>query len=220
MKRLLLFSFVLFVMVFSSCEKNDVDESGMARLKVVNASPNAGAQNFYLVNSSLINTGLEFSQASDYLSTHSGNRLVASFRDKNTNVEYANGELWMADGDSYTVYLAGQGSKARVKQYEDDLSAPSAGKAKVKFIHLSDGAPSDIRIKDGSGDNLVTNLSRNIESGYKNIAPGTLSLSIYSTSTGNLVGNFSLSSFVEGKVYAVFITGDQSSNIQVYKVDY
>lgn len=118
------------------------------------------------------------------------------------------------------MFLAGEGGDARVKLYEDKLSTPPSGNARVKFIHLSDGAPSDIRIKNGAGDNLVTNLSRNIQSGYENIPAGTLAFSIYGTGQGNLVGNFELGGFTAGRNYTVYITGNSSSNIQAQKIEY
>lgn len=217
-----LFKFLCLIIItgFVSCEKNDVDETGSANLKVVNASPTSGIQNFYLVNSTLISTGLAYTQFSDYISTYAGNRLVASFKDLTTNVEYASGELWMANGESYTVYLAGEGSDARVKLFEDNLSAPSSGKAKVKFIHLSDGAPSDIRIKDASGSELINNVSRNIASSYKNVNPGTLNFSLYGTASGDLIGNFEAGPLVAGRIYSVYITGSSSSAIQANTVEY
>jgi hypothetical protein len=205
---------------FSSCEKNNIDESGMANLKVVNASPNSNAQNFYLANSALVTTGLSFTAASNYISTYTGSRLVAEFRNMDTNTDFATGELWLFRGESYTVYLAGEGGNARVKLYQDDLSSPPSGKARIKFIHLSDGAPSDIRIKTASGDNLVTNLSRNLASGYINIAPGTLSIAITGTALGKDVGQFDIPSFTAGRVYAVYITGASSGDIQVHTVEY
>jgi hypothetical protein len=211
---------LLSVIVFSSCEKNDVDESGTANIRVVNASPNSSVQNFYLANNALITTGLGFTEASGYISTHSGNRLVAQFRNKDTNADYATGELWLGNGESYTVYLAGEGQNARVKVFEDKFSTPPGDMARVKFIHLSDGAPSDIRIKNSAGDNLVLNLSRNLASGYVNIPAGTLALEIYGTGQGNNVGNFSLSPFTAGKLYNVYITGASSADIKVYKIEY
>lgn len=65
---------------------------------------------------------------------------------------YASGEIWTANNIDQTVYLAGKGSNARVKVYTDDLGAPNNGKVKIKFIHLSDDAPSVITIKNSSGD--------------------------------------------------------------------
>ncbi|WP_079686851.1 DUF4397 domain-containing protein [Ohtaekwangia koreensis] len=50
---------------------------------------------------------------------------------------------------------------------------------KVKFIHLSDAAPSNIYIKDSNGETIVSNLTINIESGYSTFDPGALSLQLY-----------------------------------------
>ncbi|WP_338839199.1 DUF4397 domain-containing protein [Flavobacterium ginsenosidimutans] len=212
----LLFSTV----AISSCEKNDIDDAGTAQLKVVNASSTSAEQRFFLVNKELTGDALAYTEYSDYISTYTGNRLVGSFRDAQTGAEVADGELWMANGERYTVYLAGSGSKARVKMFEDKLSTPSAGRARIKFIHLSDGAPSDIRIKDASGDNIVNSISRNIASGYQNIPPGTLTFSIYGLSSGNLLGTFDVPDLLEGKNYSIYITGDSSNNLEVHKVQY
>lgn len=209
----------LAIGALSSCEKDDVDEFGSAQLKVVNASPESGTQNFYLLGN-VLKEGLGYGDYSSFISTNSGNRLSASFKNQNNGAEYADGELWMSNNKQYTVYLVGSGSDARLKQFEDDLSSPASGKAKIKFIHLSDGAPSDLRIKDASGDILINNISRNIESGYKSINAGTFSFSVSNTGTGNLVGNFQLDSFEAGKVYTIYFAGESSSTIQARKVEY
>lgn len=149
---------------------------------------------------------------------NSGNRLVASFRKAGTDAEYAVGELWMGNGKSYTVYLAGDDSKAKVKLYEDDLSVPPLGK--VKFIHLSDGVPPDVRRKDLSGNEIINNISRNVESSYKNFDPGSLKFSLYGTASDNLIGNFEVSDLEAGRIYAVYLIGTESTNIQANIVEY
>lgn len=209
----------LSIASLSSCEKDDVDEYGAAQLKIVNASSNSGIQDFYLLGD-LVKDELNYNQYSDFITVPSGNRLTTSFKDHNSGVEYAGGELWMLNGKHYTVYLIGTGSNARVKQFEDDLSSPASGKAKIKFIHISDGAPSDLRIKDALGSIIVNDISRNIESAYKSIDPGTFTFSIYNTGTASLVGNFQLDAFVSGKIYSIFIDGESSSSVQVHKVEY
>ncbi|MFT4204741.1 MAG: DUF4397 domain-containing protein [Chitinophagaceae bacterium] len=210
---------VSLISIVSSCKKDDVDEYGSAYLKVVNASEESPTQSFYLLNN-LIKADLDYAEYSDFINVNSGNRLSASFKTESSGASYADGELWMAKGEYYTVYLVGSGSNARIKQYEDNLSSPNTGKAKIKFIHLSDGAPSDLRIRDASGDILINNISRNIESGYKNIDPGTFVFSITGTASGNSIGNYELNDISAGKIYTIFIAGESSSNIQVHKVEY
>lgn len=203
----------------SSCEKDDVDEYGSAQLRVVNASEGSGSQDFYLLGDRL-ESDLQYRESSNTKTTPSGNRLSASFRAANSSSDYAKGELWLANSKRYTVYLAGTGSFARIKQFEDDLSAPPAGKVKIKFIHLSDGIVSDIRIKDVSGEEMVNNLSRNLESRYVTVSAGDLSFSVYATGTGNLVKNLIVPSLESGRIYTVFLSGESSQTLEAGLVQY
>jgi hypothetical protein len=191
---------------FSSCKKNDIDPSGQFHLKVVNASATAGSQSFTLAGTVLVSGGLNYTDASPYITSPSGTRLVAEFKNDGTSSVYASGEIWTANNIDQTVYLAGQGSKARVKVYTDDLGAPNNGKVKIKFIHLSDDAPSVITIKNSSGDDLVTTLARDIASGYKYVDPGTLSVQFYGTASKNNIGTFDVTDLQAGKIYTLYLT--------------
>lgn len=203
---------------FSSCEKNTIDPSGQFNIKVVNAAATSGAQSFTLANSVLVSGGLNYTDASGYITTASGKRLVMEFKNESTNSLYASGELYTTNGVSFTVYLVGKGSSARVKSFEDDLATPNNGKVKIKFIHLSDAAPSDINIKDASGDNLVTNISRNIASGYKYVDPGTLQVQLYGTASRNNIGNFSVTDLQAGKIYSLYLTDAPNGGLVINKV--
>jgi hypothetical protein len=203
---------------FSSCKKNNIDPSGQFHLKIVNASATAGAQSFTLAGTVLVSGGLNFTDASGYITSPSGTRLVAEFKNDGTNTVYASGEIWTANTIDQTVYLAGQGSKARVKVYTDDLGAPNNGKVKIKFIHLSDDAPSVITIKNSSGDDLVTTLARDIESGYKYVDPGTLSVQFYGTASRDNIGNFDVTDLQAGKIYTLYLTDSASGSPVLYKV--
>jgi hypothetical protein len=202
----------------SSCEKNDVDEGGSVNLKVVNASPNSTGMSFILANNVLITGGLDFTESSDYINTNAGSRMVAQFRTEGSASNFASAELLLFRDLTYTVYLAGEGSNARVRFFQDNLSAPGSGKAKVKFIHFSNGIPANINIKNGAGSNLVTNLTRDIASGYQDIDPGALSLQIYDTALKTSVGTFDAGTLVAGKIYSIYITGSSSDNVSVHQV--
>ena len=209
----------LIVTGLFSCEEDDVDEYGSAELKVVNAAQESGVQKFYLLGN-LIKENLAYSEYSDYINVNSGNRLSAEFRNQNNGIENADGELWLANTKHYTVYLVGSGSDARIKQFEDNISSPSSGKAKIKFIHLSDGIASDIRIKNASGDEIVNNLSRNIESTYKTIDPGSFSFSLYSTASGTLIKSFNFNNIEAGKIYTIYFSGESGAGLQARQVIY
>ncbi|WP_343667621.1 DUF4397 domain-containing protein [Chitinophaga sp.] len=211
-------SLLALTVLFTSCEKNNIDATGAIDLKVVNAGPVSTPQSFYLAGTALVNGGLAFTNASGYIKTVSGTRLVAEYRNDSTGSTYAEGELWVGDGKSYTVFLAGGNGSERVKVFEDDLSAPASGKVRVRFIHLSDDAPSDIKIEDSAGNDLVTNVSRNIASGYKTVNPGTLSIRVYGTALNGNVGNYEFSDLLAGKVYTVYLAGVSSTGTTAHLI--
>ena len=214
-------AFVLFVASIASCKKNDINPDGYMNLKVVNAAPNSGPQSFTLAGQVLVSGGLDFANASNYINTHSGTNLVAQYTSVETNAVYATGSLWTGDNQSWTVYLAGSGSSARVKSYQDDLSAPPSGMVKIKFIHLSDAAPSNINVKDSTGNNIFSSLViKDVPSGYKNINPGTFSLKIYDIVSGNDIGDFSVTGLQAGKIYTLYLTGSTTSTLSVQTVQH
>lgn len=202
----------------TSCKKNDVDSSGSANVKVVNASPTSPNQGFYLANNAVVTGGLAFANASAYISTNSGNNLVTEFRSDGSSTAFATGKSDFKNGSSYTVFLAGDGQSARVKVYEDDRSAPVSGQAKVRFVHLSDAAPANIDIRRASGENLAANLGRDVATNFATIAPGILSLQVYAAGQSTSLGNFDLTALVANKIYTVYITGSTAGSISVRQI--
>ncbi|NHA03529.1 DUF4397 domain-containing protein [Mucilaginibacter sp. HC2] len=224
MKRNIIHNYLLIgaallvtVIYVSSCKENNVNPSETFDIKVVNTSETSGPQSFTLVDKVLVTGGLNFTDASDYITTNSGTRLVEQFKNTNGSLT-ASGEIWTDNGKRFTVYLVGEGSKARVKEFEDKLTIPPSGMARVKFLHLSDGAPSVINIKNANGDNLVTTLSEDTDSGYSNVAPGTLSIRIYGVASRNNIGNFDITDLQAGKIYSIYLTGSGDNNLSVHKV--
>jgi len=207
-----------FAVLISSCKKNDVDESGSANLKIVNASSSSAPQSFFLANQSVVAGGLDFSESSAYITTNSGNNLVAEFRTDGSGAVFAKDNFEVKNGRNYTIFLAGDGQAARVKHYEDDLTAPTAGQAKVRFVHLSDAAPANIDIRNASGANLAANLERNVATAFTTIAPGILSLQVYAAGQSTSLGTFDLTAFADGKIYTVYITGSTAETITVRSI--
>lgn len=215
-----LFTFLTLVTVggLTSCEKNDIDDNGQFHLKVVNLSPTAGPQTFTLAGTTLVNSGLDFNQSSDYITSPSGTRLVAEYRSLATNILTAKGEIWTANTIYQTIYLAGQGSNLRVKVYTDDMGASNSGRAKVKFIDFSDNGPSSVDVRDANGNELVNNLSRNDASSYKSVDPGDLIVQLTSANGNNTLGTFTVPGLTAGKIYTIYFTDGATGSIIADKV--
>ncbi|WP_259067724.1 DUF4397 domain-containing protein [Mucilaginibacter sp. X4EP1] len=199
-------AFFMAAAAISSCKKNTIDPSGQFNIKVVNAAAASGAQSFTLANNVLISGGLNFTDVSDYINAPSGKNMTMEFKTVGTNNVYASGSLYTTNGVNFTVYLAGQGSNARVEAFQDDLGAPNNGQVKIKFIDLSNNAPSVLTVKNSAGDNLVTTLVRDVASGYKYVSPGSLSVQFTGIASGNNVGSFTLPDLQAGKIYTFYLT--------------
>lgn len=212
-------SILLFSVFLTSCEKDDVDESGSANLIVANASTGSAEQSFHLAGNVIFNN-LAFGDSEGYTATNSGNNLQAEFRNQGSSTAFASDGIDLDNGRNYTVFLAGAGQNARVKLYEDDLSAPPSGQAKVRFIHLSDAAPGNIDIRRASGDNLATNLAHDAASNYLNVGPGILSLQVFAAGQSTNLGNFDLTAFAAGKIYTIYIAGSSADNISVHQISH
>ena len=197
---------LVIITFFSSCKKNDIDDTGQFRLKVVNASPTAGPQTFTLAGKVLISNALDYNQASEYITSPSGTRLVGEFKNQGTNSVFADGEIWTGNNIIQTVYLAGQGSKARVKVFTDNLDAPNNGQVKIKFIDFSDNGPSLIKIRNGVGNELVNALPRNEASDYTNIPAGDFTVQISTVTGDNNLVRFVLPNLQAGRIYTIYFT--------------
>ena len=210
------------VTAFSSCKKDDdIDESGSANVKAVNASSSSSAQGFYLASKTVVQGGLTFGNASSgYIAVNSGNNLQLQFRNSGSESAYASGEYDLDKGGYYTIFLAGDGQSARVQVYADDMNPPSSSKAKVRFIHLSDAAPANIDIRSSAQTNLAANLARNTTSSYIEVDPGVLSLQVYAAGQSTSLGDFDLTAFASGKIYTVYVTGSTAETISVHQVSH
>jgi hypothetical protein len=147
---------VATLIFLSSCDNNEVDPFGSALLKVVNAAPSSGSQKFVMANIPYIGNLDYLEHSVSYHDVAVGKNLVSQFRDENDNDLYASEELDLSDDRRYTVYLTRESREdAQVRLYEDNITVPASGKAKVKFIHLSGGAPVNLDFLDAQGNNLA-----------------------------------------------------------------
>lgn len=205
----------------SSCDNNQIDPFGSARLKVVNAAPNSGSQRFVMASIPYI-SDLEYLEHSvSYHDVSSGNKLVSQFRDQSDNELYGTEELNLSDDKRYTVYLTGESrDDAEVRLYEDNMTAPASGKAKVKFIHLSAGAPASIDFVDAQGNSLSTNLGRYSQSSYIEVNAGSLAVQVHGTGAAETLAALGETDFSAGKIYTVFIAGSPASGYRIEQLSH
>ena len=89
----------------------------------------------------------------------------------------------------------------------DDLSSPAAGKAHVRFVHLSPDAPAvDIGLA-GGGAVVFGNVSFKGFEGFTPLDAGTYDLEVRLAGTNTVVLPLSGITLDDGKIYTVFAKG-------------
>lgn len=200
----------LFGLLFiAACEEddnnNDDDNTpATANVLVTHASPDAPGVDL-LVDDAVVNSSaLTFPNNTGYLEVEAGTRNVkVNASGTSTTVIDADLDL-MADND-YSVFAIDTLASISALVLEDDLTAPSAGNAHVRFVHLSPDAPAvDITVP---GLTLFSNTSFGEATAFSPVPAGTYDVSVLVNATGDTALNVPGLTVDDGKIYTVWASG-------------
>ncbi len=203
------------LIAFNSCKKDDDGPVAPAEFMVVHSTPGAPAVELYLDDVKASTSPVSFATASNYSSIASKqyNVKIAAV---NTINPIAETTVNLDGGNNYSIFAYDTllNGKAKVFAVRDDLSAPPAGKAKVRFFHLVPGinSPSvDIAANDNvlfPNRSYADNVSDGGKANFVTIDAGTYTL------TARLAGSSTIDILnipgvvVEaGKIYTIIAKG-------------
>jgi hypothetical protein len=212
MKRnLLAICALLSVLFITSCSKDEVEAN--ANLMIVNASPN-GSNVDAAVNGSVIVSNLAYPNHSEYKAVASGSNNV-TVSSTGSSTAFINGTLTMEAGSYYSLYVTDSANKRKEAITKDDLSAPAAGKAKVRILHLSPNTGSlDIAIT-GSGTTTINMAGRSFNdirtntslAAFQEVDAAGLSLQLKVAGSATTVATIPVPALTAGKIYTFIIKG-------------
>lgn len=190
-------------LAFTACKKDDVVEK--SNVMVIHASPNAPGVDL-LVDSVKVNTAaLAFPNNTAYLAVDAGARnLKVNVTGTATTVINATPTF---DKDKfYSVFAVDSVSKISAVVFTDDLTAPAAGKAHVRFIHLAPNAPKvDIAIDGGAV--VFANVSFKEGYAFTPLTAGSYDLEVRVAGTTTVALDLDPITVADGKIYTVFAKG-------------
>jgi hypothetical protein len=126
-------------------------QGSAAHVRVAHFSPDAPAVDIY-VDGDKVLSGVEYPTVSEYLQLPAGSydlavRPAGAAASSDPVIE-ATAEV--KAGDAYTVAAVGALADIEAQIFTDDLSAPAAGKAKVRVIHAAPEVPAvDVAVEGG-----------------------------------------------------------------------
>ena len=198
---------------FTACSDDDNNniaspQASTAKVKVVHTSPDAPKVDILLDNA-FVDT-LSFPRNTTYLDVPAGSRNV-KVRATGTSLVPINADLTFDANKNYSVFAIDVLSNISAIVTTDDLTAPAAGKAHVRFIHLSPDAPAVNIIANGSVT-LFSNRSFNktitsAEQAFTPVDAGTYNLQVRTVNGNALALDLPGITLTAGKIYTVFAKG-------------
>jgi len=222
-------SFILFLTILSSvffltaCEDDSSTQStdaGKAQVMVVHASPDAPPVDL-VVDGTVAGSGLAFPQNTGYLEVTAGTRNVqVNVSGSNPTVTVLQLPVPVEKDKNYTVFAIDSVANLSVLPVEDDLTAPAAGNAHVRFFHLSPNAPA-VDITDVAGNIVFGDRAFTEYTDFTPLPAGTYNLQVRAQGTTTVVLDLPGIVLENGKIYTVFArgflngTGAQALNAEI-----
>ena len=181
--------------------------TGQAQVRVAHLAPDAPNVDVY-VNGDPVLTDVPYATVSDYLSLPAGTQQVTVYATGDTTSPVIDTPVELAAGGAYTVAAVGlvADDSLTAQVYQDDLSRPASGNAKVRVVHASpDAGPVDVVPR--GGDPLVSGLAFPDASPYAEVPAGTYTLDVNAAGTNKTALTVPDATLASGGVYSAFAVG-------------
>ena len=201
-------SVILLCGIFMACNKDD--DPAKARVMVVHASPNAPNVDVR-INNAIALTNLAYPTNSNYTEVNSGS-INFKISPTGTTNYVIDASTNLEANKNYSIFAIDSVSKIKVAAVGDDLTAPAAGKAHVRFFHFSPNAPAvDIAVAGGAvlfpNRTFNDQETNNAVISFTPLAAGTYNLEVRAAGTSTVVLALPNITLTAGKIYTVFAKG-------------
>lgn len=198
--------FAITIISFTACTKSDETPTFYTNLSVTHASPDAPAVDLFIDNSKVNANPLSFSSTTGYLKNLVAGKKNIKVNVAGTTTNVINADITFDGNKSYSLFAIDSVSKLSTLLTVDDLTTPAAGKAHVRFIHLSPDAPA-VDIAVVGGPVVFPNSSFKQASAFTPLGAGTYNLEVRVAGTSTVALTLPPITLADGKIYTVFAKG-------------
>lgn len=206
---LLAFMMISAVLTFTSCKDDDDNNPSPAptfgNLMATHASPDAPGVDLLIDNVKLNTAAINYPATTPYITLATGNRNI-KINVAGTATTVIDATLPLAANKNYSVFAVGAVANIAPLVLEDNLSSPAAGKAHIRFIHLSPDAPAvDVALDGGAvvfGDYSFKEYSE-----FTPLDAGTYDLEVRVAGTSTVALDLPPITLTAGKIYTVYAKG-------------
>lgn len=200
----------IFIMLVTACSDDLLDtnynEQPIAFVSFYHASPDAPGLTVSVDDRSVFNE-IEYSEYSGYLNFYTGNRhfKINTVNAANSLVDTT---FQFSTSKVYSVFLIDQLSGMEALLLQDTAETPSAGKAMVRFVHLSpDTSPLNIVVDGEVGDPLFDGQSFKEGSAFKEVSADVTGFEVRTAEGGNVLLSVDDLDLQAGRYYTIITRG-------------
>lgn len=198
---------MLTALLLVSCKKDKNDGAKQsARVNLMISSPGATELSLFVNGTKSATAALNYNSVVRNLSVNPGT-VEFSFKKKDVTEVLDKISATVKPAGTYTLIFADKSPKTAVILVEDDLSNPTAEKAKVRFANLSPDAPALDLYVVGKTDAIVTNKTFKQVSAFVNIDPGALGFEIKENGKTEVLATLTKFTIEKGKIYTIWARG-------------
>jgi hypothetical protein len=203
-----LIALFLLTVCMVSCSKNDSNSVGVsAYVAAVNSAEAAGPQDAYADNNKLNPSALAYTQATAYVAVKAGDHQL-QFKASGTTTVNSTSSISTEGNNYYTVFYTEDKAIVTTK---DEHTAPSSGKARVRFVNLSAAATSGVDFGLATGNKIVSALAYKAASAYYDVDAAT-TFSLYAS--GSATAMLSIPATIQaGHIYTIYISGATQATV-------
>ncbi len=206
-------SILSIALAFSACNKDNTTAPNSANVMFVNAC-NGSANIDTKVNGTKLSAGsnLAYFASSGYQSVTAGTGVGIDFLVTALGTSLSNGTANFSAGSNYSVFAGGIITAPTFVVTSDDVSAPTSGNAKVRFINLSSDALNESFYLGSSNQKLDSNITMSAYTPYFEVAAGSAKVLVQDPLQPLNLAVINSQTFVAGKIYTIMLSGTASGS--------
>lgn len=195
--------------IFTACKKEETPKK-YAQINVFHVSPDAPRFNVFADSTSQINDYvMGYGDYTGYKQIEADKRIFTAqtYRVDSADTVAYKMELMLKEKATYSFFLIDSFRKMSGLLVADELSNPPAGKAFVRFIHLSPNAPRVDLVKTSDSSTVFGNLSFKDVTAFTAMPAGVYDWDIRRAGSDTVVAVVPTMVFNTGKIYTVYLKG-------------
>ena len=196
---------VLLALNISSCKKDENNGTTVAMVTAINAASSTG-QDAYVNNTKINSSALAYSQSTGYVRVENADNV--QFRSAGTSTVNASTAVSFAANKKYSVYYTDDKS---IVYEQNDETAPASGKARVRFINLSQALSAKADVGLSGGAKLASDLAYKAASVYSEVNTAT-TFSLYAAGSTSVLLSVPTTIQAE-KIYTIYFSGTTALTI-------